>query len=183
MVALGIASEPGVLVDDIEAVADAPSYTAVTLERLHAAGLSASQLFFIIGADAFAEIATWRDYPRVLDAAHFVVISRRGRSASSLPASLPALAARMRTLPAAPAGASPSLEKPSILLLDAATPDVSATAIRQRAADGAPLDALVDPLVAGHIKRHHLYRVSTVSSSPAAGHTKAASELHEQKYV
>lgn len=183
MVALGITHEPGVLVDDIEAVADAPSYTAITLGRLHAAGLGPLQLFFIIGADAFAEIATWREYPRVLDAAHFVVISRGGRTASSLPALLPALAARMRVLSAAPPAAPQSFETPVILLVDAPTPDVSSTTIRQRAAAGASLDALVDPLVGEHIRRHRLYQVGTAFSSPTAGHTKAASELHEQKYV
>ena len=183
MVALGIAHEPGVLVDDIEALADAPSYTAVTLERLHAGGFSALQLFFIIGADAFAEIATWRDYPRVLDATHFVVISRGGRSASSLPAALPALASRMRVLPAMPVGAPATFEQPSILLIDAPTPDVSSTTIRQRAANGASLDPLVDPLVGEHIRRHRLYQVNTPSSFPDAGHGRAASELHEQKYV
>ena len=38
----------------------------------------ASQFFFITGADAFAEVATWRRYPEVLDLAHFVVIARTG---------------------------------------------------------------------------------------------------------
>jgi nicotinic acid mononucleotide adenylyltransferase len=28
---------------------------------------AASQIFFILGSDAFAEIATWREYPAVLD--------------------------------------------------------------------------------------------------------------------
>ena len=36
------------------------------------------QFFFILGADAFAEIATWSRYPAVLDLAHFVVVSRPG---------------------------------------------------------------------------------------------------------
>jgi nicotinate-nucleotide adenylyltransferase len=72
----------------------------VTLRRLHGAGLAASQIFFIAGADAFAEIATWRDYPHVLEAAHFVVISRGGRTASSMRTTLPDLASRMLVVPA-----------------------------------------------------------------------------------
>ena len=39
---------------------------------------SASQIFFITGADAFAEIETWHRYPDVLDLANFVVVSRPG---------------------------------------------------------------------------------------------------------
>jgi len=84
MAALAATSDPQLIVDDIEAQDPDRSYTAVTLQRLHASGLSASQIFFIAGADAFAEIATWRDYPRVLEAAHFIVISRGGRTASSM---------------------------------------------------------------------------------------------------
>ena len=45
-----------------------------------------SQLFFIIGVDAFADVASWRAYPDVLEAANFVVISRAGRPAPQLAA-------------------------------------------------------------------------------------------------
>ncbi len=182
MVALGIAGEPHLLVNDIEVADDEPSYTTRTLERLHALGFEPGQLFFIIGADAFAEIATWRAYPRVLDGAHFVVVSRDGRPARSLPSLLPDLAPRMR--PAAAAGASPVAvpADPSIFLVDAATPAVSSTTIRRRAAAGDALDGLVPPLVAAHIARHGLYR-SDFSTSPAAGTMRAASELHEQESI
>ena len=64
---------------DIELSAPGPSYTADTLDRLrNRSGLAASQIFFITGADAFAEIDTWHRYPDVLDLAHFVVVSRPG---------------------------------------------------------------------------------------------------------
>ena len=45
---------------------------------------SRTQIFFILGADAFAEIATWSRYPAVLDLAHFVVVSRPGITLDSL---------------------------------------------------------------------------------------------------
>ncbi len=96
MAALGVSGEPRLDVSDDELMAEGPSYTADTLERLHARGLAASQIFFIIGADAFAEIATWKRYPEVLDLAHFVVVSRPGHRIEALQARLPALAARMR---------------------------------------------------------------------------------------
>ena len=66
------------LVSDLELRREGPSYTALTLEALHREGFMASQLFFIIGADAFAEIETWYDSPRVLSLSHFVVVSRPG---------------------------------------------------------------------------------------------------------
>ena len=183
MVAMGIANEPGLVVDDIELTAGGPSYTASTLARLHARGLTASQLFFITGADAFAEIATWRDYPRVLDLAHFVVISRPGRAVGTLRSALPSLAVRMRNV-GADAGRSGFDEAQlSILLIDAPTPNVSATRVRELAAARQPLTGLVSPLVADHIARHHLYDTAASTLSPAAGPTKAASPLHEQEPV
>ena len=66
---------------DLELASDAPSYTSVTLGRLRDKGHRRTQLFFIVGADAFADIATWHHYPAVLDDAHFVV-RRPGKSSA-----------------------------------------------------------------------------------------------------
>ena len=73
------ASETGAMtVSDVELQREGLSYTSMTLESFHAAGLRPSQLFFILGSDAFAEIASWHDYPRLLDLSNFVVVSRPG---------------------------------------------------------------------------------------------------------
>ena len=45
--------------------------------RCRGPGLEPSQIFFITGADAFADIETWSRYPEVLDLAHFVVVVAR----------------------------------------------------------------------------------------------------------
>jgi nicotinate-nucleotide adenylyltransferase len=154
MAALAVSSETRIEVSDDELRANGPSYTADTLERLHAAGLAASQIFFITGADAFAEIATWRRYPGVLDLAHFVVVSRPGHHLEALRDRLPALAGRMR--PAADGCGESS--NPLIYLLQTATPDVSSTVIRERLKRGEPITGLVPPLVEAHIVKHRLYR-------------------------
>ena len=73
---------------------DGPSFTFDTLAAARE-GLSPLQIFFIIGADAFAEIATWHRYPDVLDAAHFAVVARPGTTLDHPAARLPALASRM----------------------------------------------------------------------------------------
>ena len=72
------AAERGMLVSDLEVRREGPSYTALTLEALHREGFAPSHLFFITGSDAFAEVGTWYDYPRVLQLANFVVVSRPG---------------------------------------------------------------------------------------------------------
>lgn len=153
MAALAVQDVDGVTVSDAELCAPGPSYTADTLQRLHESGLPASQIFFITGADAFAEIETWSRYPQVLDLAHFVVVSRAGHPVSTLNDRLPALSGRM--VAAAPSPAT--LTNPAIFLVDARTPDISSSEIRRRIARGESLSGLVPAAVAAHIVRHRLY--------------------------
>ena len=96
MAALAVNGIEGVEASDIELGAPGPSYTASTLERFHESGTRPSQIFFILGADAFAEIETWNRYPRVLDMANFVVVSRPGYDSHRIVESLPALPAGSR---------------------------------------------------------------------------------------
>ena len=179
MAALAATADPHLIVDDIEAQDPDRSYTAVTLRRLHASGIAASQIFFIAGADAFAEIATWRDYPHVLDAAHFVVISRGGRTASSMRATLPDLAPRMKVVPPSSGEPVPDDAKPSVLLIDASIPAVSSTAIRARVAARLSLDGHVPPTVSDYISKQDLYRKASFASGPGG----TARELHAQESV
>lgn len=159
MVALAVASTRGLAASDVELVREGRSYTATTLRGLHRRGFSPSQLFFITGADAFAEIATWHEYPAVLDLGHFVVIARPGFPVETVRSRLPGLASRMRTV--AGSGWSQTAEDPpdrtSILLVEAATPDVSSTQIRERIRGAQPLTGLVPRAVEIHIYRHGLY--------------------------
>ena len=97
----------------------------------HERGYLPSELFFVIGADAFAEIATWRDYPGILDAAHFAVVSRPGFSVERAAAA--AAAARRDRMARPPLDEVAQID-PLIILIDAPTADVSSTAIRQRLA-------------------------------------------------
>jgi nicotinate-nucleotide adenylyltransferase len=136
--------------------APGPTYTADTLTRLHASGLSPLQIFFVTGADAFADIATWRRYPQVLDMAHFVVVSRPGSSVTALPVKLPGLAGRMHAA-RRDAGA---LEHPAIFLVDAHTADVASTDLRRRLAALEPVCGLVPASVEIHIAQHGLYSAS-----------------------
>jgi nicotinate-nucleotide adenylyltransferase len=171
MVALAVQDRPDWRASDVELRFDAPSYTSRTLSRFHERGYDPIQLFFMIGADAFAEIATWKDYPNILEAAHFVVVSRPGYPSKELPERLPRLSGRMVT----PIEALNSAV-PLIILLDAPTTDVSSTAIRARLTLGESIAGLVPPRVQQHIEQHGLYasmipgrRASDTQDSPQAG--------------
>jgi nicotinate-nucleotide adenylyltransferase len=138
MVTLAINGCPSYRVSDVELRREGPSYTIDTLRQLHAEGWSAAQIFFILGADAVAEIANWRGYPAILEAARFVVVARPGVTLDAAVARTPGLAAR-------------------VSLLEARTRDVSSTAIRQRLSAGESIDDLVPAAVSRHILAHHLY--------------------------
>jgi nicotinate-nucleotide adenylyltransferase len=152
MAALAALGEPGWTVSDMELRRDGPSYSADTLTALASEGWAATQIFFLIGADAFADIATWSRYPAVLDLAHFVVVTRPGTTHDDVRARVPALAPRMTTADEIGARATPG-----IVLLAADTPNVSSTDIRARAAGGASLTGLVTEPVEQYIRRHGLY--------------------------
>jgi len=147
------AAERGMLVSDLEVRREGPSYTASSLEALHRDGYSPAHLFFITGSDAFADVALWHDYPRILQLANFVVVSRPGAPrASEL---IPNSESRIPEL-------NPTA--PTLFSVEADTPDVSSTEVRRRVAAGEPLEGLVPSSVAGHIRRHHLYVPAPVAA-------------------
>ena len=162
MAALAASELEAVMASDEELGTDGPSYTALTLERLATRGLDPGQIFFITGADAFAEIESWYRYPAVLDLAHFVVVSRPGMPATMLPERLPALASRFCELTST--GTVPA--RPSIVLVDAPTPDVSSTGVRERLRIGRSISGLVPRPVEAHIHRHHLYVNNVTADHP-----------------
>jgi nicotinate-nucleotide adenylyltransferase len=174
MIAIAIDGREGLRASDLELIAPGPSFTSATLRRMHALGYTASQLFFITGVDAFAEIATWRDYPHFLDDASFVVMGRAGRVAGSVGEAVPGLADRLQTVSTEPEIRS----TPAIFLVDRPTPDISSTVVRARSAAGLPLTDLVPPAVERHIRRHHLY----ASNREQPTTTPSASLLHEQEH-
>jgi nicotinate-nucleotide adenylyltransferase len=167
MAALAVTGIAGLEVSDLEIGDHAPSFTSSTLEKLHGEGLAPAQIFFITGADAFAEIATWHRYPEVLDLARFVVVSRPGLSARLLPARLPQLAPRMLEVDNRGEDKDPELR---IYLVDEPTPNVSSTDIRRRLAGGEPITGLVPEPVRAYIDQHHLYAPTAeqVSGKPLA---------------
>jgi len=153
MAALAVGGLDAFQVSDDELCTDGPSYTALMLERLTARGLTRSQIFFITGSDAFAEIETWYGYPAVLDLANFVVVSRPGVASAAVIDRVPALRDRLH----AAGGRMTVGTEPSVFLVDAQTPDVSSTEIRRRLRAGSSISGLVPPPVENHILRHRLY--------------------------
>jgi nicotinate-nucleotide adenylyltransferase len=153
LIALAIQDRPAYGVSAMELTRSGQSYTADSLRAMHAEGWTPLQIFFILGADAFAEISTWREFPAVLDGAQFAVIARPGTSLETAAARTPELAHRLHRL----GDAMPQDENTRIILVEARTRDISSTMIRARLSARQPIDDLVPDAVARHIVNHHLY--------------------------
>ena len=54
------------------------SYSIDTIEKVRARAVTGDELFFLIGADAFAEIETWHRWREVIASVIFLVVSRPG---------------------------------------------------------------------------------------------------------
>jgi nicotinate-nucleotide adenylyltransferase len=175
MTAIAVAGRSGWQASDLELAEPSPSYTDGTLTRLHHDGLSASELYFVIGADAFADIRSWKNYPAILDRANFAVVSRPGSPVQALRQHLPELAVRMKDPRGEP------LPDVSIFLIAAPTADVSSTAIRRRRLAGQAISGLVPPGVEQHIEQHGLYRSISPDAAPDQRTIDpAAGRLHGQ---
>ncbi len=129
MVELACASEPRFEASPLEESAQT-SYSIHTIERVRAAEPDA-RLYFLIGADAFAEIATWYRWRDVLAAVTFIVVSRPG--------------AAYRIPP-----------ETCVLRLEQIDLPISSSEIRRLLGNGAA-EAPVPASVASYIREHQLY--------------------------
>jgi nicotinate-nucleotide adenylyltransferase len=157
MVSLAVAGRKGWRAADLELRGDGESYTYRTLQKLHGRGYAPEELFFIVGADAFRDIESWRNFPDVMEYAHFAVVSRPGFSVTELPQRLPTLADRLIVAPCE----ATAYTGPRIFLIDEVTPNISATDIRERCQRKESIAGLVPDPVRRHIDQHGLYSSST----------------------
>jgi nicotinate-nucleotide adenylyltransferase len=81
MVELACAEDPRFLPSRLEE-GSRKSYSIYTIERVKALG---GDVFFVIGADAFAEIQTWFRWQDVVREVEFIVVTRPGHQYSSPP--------------------------------------------------------------------------------------------------
>lgn len=76
MLKLALSGNPDFIVSDIEALRPGPSYTIDTVDQFKKSYPSVSELFLIIGIDAFLEIETWKSYKDLFNRIPMIVMSR-----------------------------------------------------------------------------------------------------------
>jgi nicotinate-nucleotide adenylyltransferase len=168
MVALATQDERGFVPSLMEAPGEpatgGANYSIDTVRRLKKMLKKSDRLFFLIGIDAFRDVAKWREARALLAECDFIVASRPGYSlrdvAESLPEELRPPAAVTRPFHKQPAKGDLVLPGVTLHLLEGVHHSISATAIREAAAHGKPLGRWLDPRVADYIRKHGLYRAA-----------------------
>ena len=136
MTVIATAANPRFRVSRVDIDRDGPTYTIDTLRDLRAE-LPDAELYFITGADALAEIFTWRDAAELFELANFVGCTRPGYEMDA--DSLDGIPAERVTLVEIPALA------------------ISSTDCRERKRRGEPVWYLVPDGVVQYIAKHALY--------------------------
>lgn len=155
MLRLAIADTTGLLLDRRELERGGRSWTIDTLHALRTELGSDAPIAWLVGADSFVDLPSWKSWHELFGLAHFVIAERAG---SAVDGSLaPELAAALQgrwvddpdALRRSPAG--------RVLRLYQPLQGHSATDLRRRIASGLPWRDLVAPAVARYIVEHRLY--------------------------
>lgn len=164
MLALAIDGCPGLRLDLRELERGLPTRTVDTLDGVRAERGRAQPIAFVLGADSFRSLPSWKGWPGLLDEAHWVVAARDGHPlAEALPT---ALAAALPGRLATDAGVLRASRGGRVLLLEQPLHAASATRVRALVAAGGDWQHLVPAAVAAYIHRHRLYMAPGAGSSP-----------------
>jgi nicotinate-nucleotide adenylyltransferase len=137
MTVIATASNPRFWVSRVDIDREGPTYTVDTIRDI-AAQRPGADLYFITGADALAQILSWKQAEDALGLAHFIGVTRPGYELSD--AHLPI---------------------DSVTLLDVPAMAISSSDCRARVEEGHPVWYLVPDGVVQYINKHNLYRGAT----------------------
>lgn len=141
MTVIATASNPRFTVSRVDIERPGDTYTVDTLKDLREERGDDVDLFFITGADALAQILTWRGADELFDLACFVGVSRPGVALAK-----PAL---------------DHLPEDRVTLLDVPAMAISSTDCRARVSEGQPIWYLVPDGIVQYIQKRGLYREET----------------------
>jgi nicotinate-nucleotide adenylyltransferase len=135
MTVIATASNPRFSVSRIDIERPGPTYTIDTLRDLRAQRAGNVDFYFITGADALAQILSWRNAKELVGLAHFVGCTRPGHSLAD---------------PGFPDGGVSLVEVPALA--------ISSTGCRDRVRRGLPVWYLVPDGVVQYISKRKLYQ-------------------------
>jgi len=156
MLALATQDDPQLSIATFELDAPDRRYTVDTVGHFQRV-LGDTELFFIMGADSWSEITTWREWERLLSITNHIVVTRPGYE--PVTTQVGRISDRIVDLRG---GKSPARTEGTnnIFFTDVVMKDVSATSIRRLASEGSfeELTGLVPGPVLEYIRKYGIYR-------------------------
>jgi nicotinate-nucleotide adenylyltransferase len=167
MTMLATVSHPQFAVSSVELDRPGASYTVDTVAQLKDVYQEQKAIYFLVGIDAFADIAAWRQPDVLLGSCHTIVISRPAYDFHGLvPSTLRQISEMHPYLSFEPMAAGQPFGGPSfqvrgtpyqIYLQEISGLDISSTAIRQRVKNGRSIRYLLPHSVDAYIRKYQLY--------------------------
>jgi nicotinate-nucleotide adenylyltransferase len=156
MVALALAGQPKLIPSSLEYDRVGKSYSIDTVLQFKQMAGPASQIFFLIGMDAFLDLSSWKDYERFPELCSFLVFARPGYDENAVAGWLPEEFRLRRLDPHQPQSPMLADGKGFFVLRDFASP-ISATELRARIRNRQPIGVWVSPRVEEYISKTGLY--------------------------
>jgi len=162
MLALATQVDPRLRISTFELEAPDRRYTVDTVEHFKRELGDANEIFFIMGADSWSEITTWREWERLLTMTNHIVVTRPGYDPSiTQVGSISERIVDLRNMECVGAlQGDVRGEGTRIFLTDVVMRDVSATDIRRLARDGGfeELASLLPGPVLEYIQKYRIYK-------------------------
>jgi nicotinate-nucleotide adenylyltransferase len=157
MVRLAVSDNPRFATSGVELDRPGKSYSLETIEHFRNQFEPGTQLYFIVGLDAFREIHTWKEYASLFELCHFVVMTRPGFEKNFSPEHLPVELADDFCYDTQKGGYA---HKSGFFVYPTEITglDISSTRIREFLRKGNSIRYLVPPAVEAFIQTNHLYR-------------------------
>lgn len=161
MLVLATQGDPRLCVSAFELEGGATQYTIDTLRHFQVEFGEVADLFFVMGADSWAEVTSWRSWEMLVSLVNHIVVTRPGYEFSAAHVG-PVVAARVVDVRGQTKAIVGLFEGggPNIFVTDVVMRDVSATAVRRAARENRvdDLSRLTTPEVAEYITKYRLYR-------------------------
>ena len=155
MTVVATASNPRFTVSRVDIDRGGTTYTIDTLRDI-ASQYPGAELYFITGADALAQILSWKDSAELFERAHMVGVTRPGHVLDDS-----------------------DLPDDRVSLVEVPAMAISSTDCRRRITQGSPVWYLVPDGVVQYIRKYGLYRSAarTASSTSMTAHVAAGQSI------
>ena len=163
MIRLAFSDDPNFMTSDVELKRSGPSYTIDTVRHFKSISPENTELYLIVGLDAFLEINTWKSYDDLFLVIPFIVMSRIINKENSTKLEWESLKNYLQSKISKKYTFSSSQssfihdKKQPVCVFNVTPVDISSTTIRKRIKEGRSIKRLVPHIVEDFIKTKGLY--------------------------